>query len=144
MLRRSLVALATATLLLAAACSDDGAGPDGAGSDSTVVDQSAGGATGDTGTVDTAIDGGGSRKTPAFCQQVADRPLTNDPEDAVEHYAKLRGVAPEHLRDDAALLEQAYRELADDGKKASDIDEEGEIEAAVADLVQYQKDICFG
>jgi hypothetical protein len=144
MLRRSLVALAAAALLFAAGCSDDGAGPDGAGNDGTEVDQSADGAAADdTGTADTAVEGGGGTSS-GFCAQVAERPLTNDPEDAAEHYAKLKGVAPKHLQDDAALLERAYRELADNGDDASDIDGEGAIDAAIGDLVQYQKDICFG
>ena len=141
--RRSLLALAAVVLLFAAACSDDGAGTDAAPGDGTEVDQSAGdAATGDAGTADTTVESGS--KSTAFCEQVAERPLTNDPGDAAEHYAKLQGVAPKHLQDGTVLLEKAYRELADNGEKASDIDDEGAIETAIADLVQYQKDICFG
>jgi hypothetical protein len=137
MLRRSLVALAAAVLLFAAACSDDGPNS-GAGGD-TEVDQAADGSSADTATVE-----GGGGKSAAFCDQVGERRLTNDPEDAAEHYAKLKAVAPKDLQDDAALLEKAYRELADNGDDASDLDDEGAIESAIADLVQYQKDICFG
>jgi hypothetical protein len=134
MLRRSLLALAAAVLLLTASCSDGDAG--------TGADPKAG-ASADTATVDSAV--GGSGNGSDFCAQIAERKLTDDPEDAVEHYAKLRAVAPEQdLREAAAVLEQAYRELADAGAAASAIEYEGRTRTALRAVVQYQKDICFG
>jgi hypothetical protein len=137
--RRLLPALLAAALVLAAACSDDGGSTSGTAGDTTGVEQ----ADGDTATSDTAVEGGGG-KSSDFCEQIAERPLTNDPGDAAEHYARLQGVLPEHLRDAAALLERTYRDLADEGATASAIDEEGGTKTAVHDLVAYQKAVCFG
>jgi hypothetical protein len=141
MLRRPLLALVAATLVFTA-CSDDGASTSGSAGDTTGVEP-ADGAAGDTGTTGTALAGGGG--TPSdFCEQIAERPLTNDPADAAEHYARLQDVLPPHLRDEAAVLERAYRDLADQGASASAIDEEGRVRTAVTDLVGYQKAVCFG
>ena len=143
MIRRPLLALVATLLLLTAACSDDGAGTSGTAGDTSGVDQAADGATGDTGTTDTTIAGGGG--TPSdFCEQIAERPLTNDPADAAEHYERLQGVLPPHLRDEATRLEQAYRDLADAGDTASALDEGGRTRTAILDLVEYQKAVCFG
>jgi hypothetical protein len=139
MLRRLLFALVAATLALAAACSDDGAGTSGTAGDTSGVDQPAGG---DTGTTDTTLPG--SARSPDSCEQIAERPLTNDPVDAAEHYATLRRMLPRDLQDDAAIMEQAYRELADRGDAASALDEGGRTRTAILDLVEYQRAICFG
>ena len=146
MLRRPLLALVAATLLCTAACSAEGSDTSGTSGDTSGAAQPADAATGDTGepgTADTAVGGGGSNPSDV-CERIAERPMTDDPVDAAEHLAGLQDVLPQHLRGDAALLEQAYRELADDRASASALDENDATRAAAGDLVEYQKAVCFG